>query len=347
MVYTLRVDLNQELLIEVFFSYCRRPVYKKYQNTFNAECPICKEGKSVGRSRRLFYFPNKEYFYCHNCVQSWRPFEWVKEVTGWTFPEIIKRNKEKEGVAQVKKVVNTNKPVVQLVEIPDLPENSIDLTDESQIQFYKENKFVRLALSYCRNRRLFTAVSSCKRFYLSLEDKVHKNRLVIPFLSSNGKIDCYQTRALTDNQFPKYLTKFGEKELFGINNINCEIPYIFIFEGPIDSMFVRNGVAMASMAPTAHQIQQLNNLIGYQHIWVFDNDKNNKQTHKKIEKYIKEGKRIFIWPKEFIKYKDFNEICCNLEIDEIPWKFIVKNSAESQEALIKQKLLSSTCVWSS
>jgi DNA primase len=333
------VELNQEFLIETFYSYCRRPIHKKYQNVFNAECPVCKEGKSAGRTRRLFYFPHKQYFYCHNCVKSWRPFEWVKDITGWTFPEIVRKNNEKEGLVQTKKLVY---PIVQaqkVIEIPDLPENSIDLTDKTQIEYYNDNKFVKLALNYCQKRRLWTATNSCKRFYLSLEDRVHKNRLVIPFISDNGKTNCYQTRALTENQFPKYLTKFGEKEMFGINNINEEIPYVFIFEGPIDSMFVKNGVAMASLAPTEHQLQQLTNLIGYEQIWVFDNDKNNKQTSRKIEKYIKEGKKIFVWPKEFQKFKDFNEICCSLELDEIPWNFVVKNSAAGQEAQLKQKLL--------
>jgi len=106
-------------------------------------------------------------------------------------------------------------------------------------------------------------------------------------------------------------------------------------------MFVRNGVAMASLAPTEKQLQQLSNLIGFELIFVFDNDKNNKQTAKKIEKYIKDKKKIFIWPKEFSRFKDFNEICCSLELDEIKWKFIVKNTAAGPEALIKQKLLKS------
>ena len=330
------MELNQEFLIETFYSYCKRPIHKKYQNVFNSECPICKEGKSAGRSRRLFYFPHKQFFYCHNCVKSWKPFDWVKEVTGWTFPEIVKRNNEKSGeTTKYIKVTPKNNNFV----IPDLPENSIDLTDETQLEFYRDNKYVKLALECCEKRRLFEAINSCKRFYLSLEDKVHKNRLVIPFFGDNNKVVCYQTRALTSNQFPKYLTKFGEKELFGIQNIDSEVPYVFIFEGPIDSMFVKNGVAMASIAPTERQVQQLNNLIGYEQIWVFDNDKNNKQTTQKIQKYIREGKKIFIWPKEFMKFKDFNEICCSLELNEIPWKFVVKNSARGQEATIKQKLL--------
>jgi hypothetical protein len=332
------VELNQEFLIETFYSYCKRPIHKKYQNVFNSECPVCKEGKSTGRSRRLFYFPNKQYFYCHNCSKSWRPFDWVKEITGWTFPEIVKKNNEKEGVVYTKKVVTPLKQTKEVV-ISDLPQNSIDLSDSTQVEYFKDNKYVNLALEYCSNRRLGTSINSCKRFYLSLEDKVHKNRLVIPFFDESNKVVCYQTRALTQNQFPKYLTKFGEKELFGLANIDSELPYVFIFEGPIDSMFVKNGLAMASLSPTERQLQQLNNLIGYEQIWVFDNDKNNQQTSRKILKYINEGKKIFIWPKEFMKFKDFNEVCCSLELDEIPWKFVVKNSAQGQEALIKQKLL--------
>ena len=334
------MELNQEFLIETFYSYCRRPLHKKYQNVFNAECPVCKEGKSAGRSRRLFYFPHKQYFFCHNCSKSWKPFEWVKEVTTLTVPEIIKRNNEKSG--EITKYTRPATKVADLV-IPDLPENAIELTDTSQVNFYKDNKYVKLALEYCQSRRLLTAVNSCKRFFLSPDDKVHKNRLVIPFYNESNKVICYQTRALTSEQFPKYLTKFGEKELFGINNIDSEIPCVFVFEGPIDSMFVRNGLAMASLAPTEKQLQQLNNLIGYEQIFVFDNDKDNKQTARKIEKYIKEGKKIFIWPKEFAKFKDFNEICCNLGLDEIPWKFVLKHSAKGSEALIKQKLLKSPC----
>ena len=332
------MELNQEFLIELFYTHCKRPIHKKYQNTFNAECPVCKEGKSAGRSRRLFYFPNKDYFYCHNCCKSWRPMDWVKEVSGLTFPEIVKRNKEKvQGGTTFIKPISAP---TQTVELPDLPENSIDLTDPNQVKFFFDDDYVMFAEKYIEQRRLLTAVNSCNKFYISLEDKVHKNRLVIPFFDENKKVVCYQTRSLTDKEHPRYLTKFGEKEIFNIANIDSDIPYIFIFEGPIDSMFVRNGVAIASLSPTEKQLTTLNNLIGYEKIYVFDNDKDNIQTAKRIEKHIKQNKKIFVWPPEFRKFKDFNEICCKLNINEIPWQFVVKHSAEGAEALIKQKLLS-------
>jgi hypothetical protein len=301
---------------------------------YNAECPVCKEGKSSGRSRRLFYFPSKQYFFCHNCSKSWQPFEWVKEVTSLTVPEILKRNREKSGEITIYKKPELIKQVV----INDLPEDSIDLTDPTQVEFYKDNKFVKIALQYIESRKLLTAINTCKKFYISLTDKIHKNRLVIPFINDNKTV-CYQTRALTQNQFPKYLTKFGEKELFGLSNIDSSIPYVFVFEGPIDSMFIKNGVALAALSPTEKQAQQLSNLIGYQQIYVIDNDKNNKQTSRKVDKFIKEGKTVFVWPKDLIRFKDFNEICTELELNEISWKFVVSNSFKGQQALLKRRLI--------
>ena len=333
------MELSQEFLLETFYSYCKRPLYKKYQNIFNAECPVCKEGRSTGRSRRLFFFPLKNYLYCHNCSKSWTPFEWVKEVTSLSVPEILKRNKNPTSSVTLKFSVTNNIDSAHQLVTEDLPSESIDLTDASQIAFYQTNRYVNIALEYCNKRRLFTAVNSCRKFFLSLKDKVHKNRLVIPFYRENS-IVCYQTRSLTEKQFPKYLTKFGEKEVFGLNNISVEIPYIFIFEGPIDSMFVQNGLAIASLTATEHQNEQLSSLLGYEHIYVFDNDKNNPQTSLRIEKYIKSGKKVFIWPKEFASFKDFNEVCCKLQLNEIPWKFVVKNSCKQAEALLKYKLVS-------
>lgn len=333
------MELNQEFLIETFFSYCKRPLFKKYQNVFNAECPVCKEGKSSGRSRRLFFFPLKNYLYCHNCSKSWKPFEWVKEVTSLTVPEILKKNKQKSQITseQPLVVVPTNTQEAVSIVLEDLPQDSIDLTDTAQLNFYQDNEVVKLAAKYCCERRLISAVNTCHKFYISLTDKVHKNRLIIPFFV-NGKISCYQSRALDKKQFPKYLTKFGEKDVFGLDNINSEIPYVFIFEGPIDSMFVQNGVAIASLTATEHQHKQLTALIGYELIYVFDNDENNQQTSNKIEKHIKDGKTVFIWPTEFNNFKDFNEVCCKLQIDEVPWNFVVKNSHKGPSALLKFKL---------
>ena len=331
------MELNQEFLLETFFSYCKRPLHKKYQNVFNAECPVCKEGKSAGRSRRLFYFPLKNYLYCHNCSKSWNPFEWVKEVTSLTVPEILKRNKQKASDGTQVNIKVTAEPIKSVV-IEDLPTESIDLSNSQQIDFYQANTYVKLALEYCNSRRLFTAVNTCNKFFISLTDRVHRNRLVIPFYDKDNQLVCYQSRSLLSSQFPKYLTKEGEKCLFGEDKIDPSIPYIFIFEGPIDAMFVRNAVAMAGTDASTKQQQLLNNSIGYEKIFVYDNDKGNTSLTKKIKNKLKNKQKVFVWPEKFNRFKDINEVCCHLKLDEFSWKFIVENSFSETEGLVKYTL---------
>lgn len=55
---------------------------------------------------------------------------------------------------------------------------------------------------------------------------------------------------------------------------------------------------------------------------------------------LKSGECVFIWPDFLGKvYKDFNEICIDKKINEIPWKFIKQNALCGQSGLLKYKLL--------
>ena len=331
--------LPQSYVIQNIYTYCKRPTYRKYQGTYNAECCVCGEGASAGRKRRLFYFVNDRYFYCFNCSRSWQEVNWLQEVSKKTFTEIVRESKQYDNTSDVIRqlsAVELPKP-----DVPYLPDDCVDLTDVNQIDYYSgttQDKLVKQALNYCSSRKLFTAVNKPKTFYISFEDKVHKNRLIIPFYSEKNKIESYQSRSLNGDDYPKYLTKYGEKCLYGENNINPEIPYIFVFEGPIDAMFVRNAVAIGGASATEKQMQFLNKCIGYEVIYVYDNDKNNGEMDAKIQKLIKQNKRIFIWPKEFSKFKDINEVCVNLSLDEFPYKYIIDNSYTGIEAQLKESL---------
>lgn len=330
--------LPQSYVIQQLYSYCKRPVYKKFQGNYNAECCICNEGDSAGKKRRLFYFPQERYFYCFNCSKSWKEINWLQEVTKKTIYALLQEASNYEG-SIVTNTVSSEKPLQK--EIPSIPEDSIDLLDSRQCQYYantSSSKVLQDALDVCKERRLFTAVNKPKTFYISLQDKVHKNRLIIPFYSTDNKIECYQSRSLYKDQQPKYLTKFGEKTLYGENNIKADIPYIFLFEGPIDSMFVQNGVAMAGTSLTERQEAFLKKHFDKEVIYVYDNDKDNKQMDKRIKRTINEKKRVFIWPKEFSKFKDINEMCTKLQLDEVPWKLFVQNSYKGLEAITRKAL---------
>jgi hypothetical protein len=256
--------------------------------------------------------------------------EVMKEASGHdnTFNEIIYKQ---NGYPKEKKTTFT------------LPYDSINLSDPIQLDYHKNDKTIQHCLKYIKNRRLNCAINRPKTFYISLADHIHKNRLCIPFYDLNGKIIYYQTRAIyeKDADIAKYLSKLNaDKSLYGINNIDSDLSTVFIFEGPIDSMFCKNGMAACGLSLTESQEEQLKKYCLFDHIWVLDNQTDNKKVKEKYEKLIDDGETIFFWPEEFNNYKDINEICMTLGKDHIPYKLFLNNSFSGLKAKIKLKELS-------
>ena len=154
---------------------------------------------------------------------------------------------------------------------------------------------------------------------------MHKNRLCIPFYDNNKKVIYYQTRAL-DNSLPAYLNKINEdKRVFGLDNIKNNIDYIFIFEGPIDAMFVENGVAVTGLNLTDKQKEDLSLFPLHKKIWVPDNQHVDKAAKEKTDTLLNQKMSVFLWP-ENIKCKDFNELAILLNQNYISHKFILNNT---------------------
>jgi hypothetical protein len=220
------------------------------------------------------------------------------------------------------------------------------LFDENQVAYYKDNKVVSDALSLVSKRRLNTAVNRPDTLWLSLNDKTHKNRIIIPFYDVNKNIIFYQSRAIYEKDTrtkPKYLGKInGERSLYNLNKVSPDLDYIFIFEGPIDSFFVRNGTAVAGIQEQSHktfthlQQNQIAAFRLYTKIWVLDSQWQDQASKNKTEKLLENNERVFIWPEEIgKKFKDINELCIAAKRDSIDPEFFVKNSYTD----IKAKLM--------
>jgi hypothetical protein len=223
----------------------------------------------------------------------------------------------------VSKKVNLN-TIVRRKELPDLPYDSINIFDQVQQQYYIKNNDFRTALEYAKARRMDTAVNKSNNLFISLTDNIHANRLCIPFYDRNKKIVFYQTRSL-DKSEPRYLGKSGyDKTVCGIDRIDAEIPYIFLFEGPIDSMFVKNGVGVAGINLTKTQSIQLAEFPFHKRIWVLDNPQHDETAKEKVKELLGKGEKVFNWGigKGF---KDFNEWAVFEDLDEIPYQGIIDN----------------------
>ena len=337
--------LPQTYVTQKFYQYAGYPKFKRLTNTYEAGCPVCKEGKSWQKKRRCYYIVDDDMICCHNCGWFSKPLRWIREVSGLTYEEIINELRTYDILPA--DIGKEEVLVKQTREADTLPMDSINLFDQNQLSFYKDNKVVRDALDIIKKRRLDTAVNKPDSLWLSLTDRVQKNRLILPFYDSRGDIAFYQTRAIykTEHNIPKYLGKInGEKSLFNLNKISQDLEYIFIFEGPIDAFFVRNGIAVAGIQEKSDsmfstiQKEQLNAFKLHKRIWVLDSQWLDQASRNKTKKLIDNNETVFIWPEKIGKqFKDFNDICITAKINEVSPQYIIEHSYTG----LKAKLLMS------
>jgi len=217
----------------------------------------------------------------------------------------------------------------------------INLFDEQQLSFYSENTVVKDALVFIKKRKLDTAINKPKSLWLSLTDKIHKNRVVFPFYNTekNAKIMFYQSRALykQDEETAKYLSKINsDKYIFNLDRVSSDIEYIFLQEGPIDAMFLRNSVALAGIHPTEEQIDIIKTHYPlHKLIYVMDNQWIDKASYDTTKKLLDKGETVFLWPAGLLDFKDLNEICIKKNLNEIPYNFIIKNSFKEMKGKLQ------------
>jgi hypothetical protein len=325
------VSLPEDFVVTKFYQYVGNPTKNRYNNTYQGSCPMCREGSSWMKKKRFYFIPEKNLVFCHNCGYKKNPVNWISELCNITISSLLKEVQE-YSPSFSSFVLEDTKPTKIVVDT--LPKDCINLFDEAQIKFYRSNPFIVNALDFLRRRNLLNAANNPKAFYISLNDKFHKNRIIIPFYDENGKIVHYQSRSLDEQKDlrPRYISKLNsEKTIFNIDKIDLSFDTIFIFEGPFNSCFVKNGVAVGGIQENSYQLytkkqeEQISKFPFHKKVWVLDSHHKDTAAHNKIKKLLQLKEAVFIWPKKIGElYKDFNDICIGFDINEVSDKFIKK-----------------------
>lgn len=330
------LDLPSDYVLRILHQYGDSP--EKTSSGYKCGCPVCHEGKSLKSKKRLYYMTGDNYLYCHNCTRGWSAYGWVKQVTGKSFSEILAESKASNDFNYSRVESESTQDVVHFT-VPALPDDSINLMDGVQVKFYEDDYYVKLARDYIKSRRLDTAAYRPKYYYLSKLDRVHQNRLIIPFFDSDGIVSYYQSRALTQKQEirAKYLSKLDcDKQVFNFSKIDYAFGYMFVMEGALDAMFLRNAVSASGVFLTPNQKRILSSCIGLKRIWMFDNphvDTTGKA--KMLEKAEMCPLDLFFpWSDEFREYKDLNQYCVENKTDEVPVESVLSKCIPGHKAVL-------------
>ena len=266
---------------------------------YNFRCPICGDSqKHKNKARGYFYQVKTNTNYkCHNCGASLSLNNFLKQIDSVLHKQYT-MEKFKEGFTGKNFVVEEpklefTKPVFK---------KSLDLPKASEVP---------VARDYLKKRKLDpTKFYFAKKFkeWVNLQkhtfDTIGKDesRIIIPMYDTDRNLIGFQGRALGPN-FVKYITimlQDNVPKIYGLDEIDTN-KTIYVVEGPFDSTFVENSVALCgSDGDLAH-------LEGSNIVLVYDNEPRNKEILQRIERCIDRGERVVIWPNN-IYQKDINDM---------------------------------------
>ena len=266
---------------------------------YNFRCPICGDSqKHKNKARGYFYQVKVNTNYkCHNCGASLSFNNFLKKLD----PVLHKQytmEKFKEGhtgknfvveepVFEFKKPVFKKKlDLPRASEVPVakeyLEKRKIDPT-----QFYFTNKFKQWVNT---QKQTFDTIGR------------DESRIIIPMYDTERNLIGFQGRSLGPNSV-KYITVMLNEEapkVYGMDRIDTE-KSVYVVEGPFDSTFVNNSIALCGSDGDLEYLKT------YDLIYAYDNEPRNKEIVGRIERCIRDNKRVVIWPRSIIE-KDINDM---------------------------------------
>ena len=268
-------------------------------DVYNFRCPICGDSQKHKNKARGYIYPLKAdmNFKCHNCSASSTFSNFIKTLDPvlykqYIFEKFKTRNTGKGSIYEEPKF-EFKKPVFR---------KKLDLPRASEVPIAKE---------YLKRRGLdptkFFFAAKFREWVNTKKYTFHsivrdESRIIIPMYSEDQNIIGFQGRSLGPNNV-KYITVMLDEnapKIYGLDKINTQKP-IYILEGPFDSTFVENAVAMCGSDIDIRTFGWSD------YIWVFDNEPRNREIVNRISKVIDRGDKVVIWPRNIIE-KDVNDM---------------------------------------
>ena len=136
-----------------------------------------------------------------------------------------------------------------------------------------------------------------------MDTKFEEPRLVLPLIDVDKTVFGFQGRAFNPKSL-RYITIMlapSKPKIFGADYVDWRKRY-FVLEGPIDSLFLSNAIAMAGADVGSSALLMPENAV-----FVFDNEPRNADIVHRMGVLMERGHKVCIWPNR-IKQKDVNDM---------------------------------------
>ena len=157
------------------------------------------------------------------------------------------------------------------------------------------------------------------------DTRYDEERIIIPLYYQKNLIGL-QGRSLGLSKV-KYITVMindDAPKIYGLDNIRKDAP-VYITEGPFDSTFIRNAIAMCGADADVDRWGVSNP------VWIYDNEPRSSEIVRRIEHTIDNGDSVVIWPNG-IDDKDINDmVMSGLDVQSV----IESNTYSGLEAKLK------------
>ena len=280
---------------------------------WNFSCPVCGDSTSNKLKARGYIYRTKSDLFCkcHNCGFSSNLGNLIKRVDAALYDEYV-LERYKAGATRY----NAHKDVAPILPKPKI----VELLEDDILEPLKRLDTLDVshpAVKYVLDRKiprdkwhLLYFAPKFKAFTNSVSPKFEEPivgdhpRMIIPYFTPAGKCFAFQARAYGDEQ-PKYYTikvDESEEKIYGLDRVDYS-KRIYVVEGPIDSLFIPNGIAVSG---SSFDTPTIRSLLANATI-VMDNEPRNKEIVNQLDKYIELGYSVVMYP-DYIEEKDINDM---------------------------------------
>ena len=280
---------------------------------WNFRCPYCGDSsKNKNKTRGYIFFKSEKcFFHCHNCSETHTFANFLKYVNPALFQQyqLEKFSSSDDKKHTVQSI--TNRPVKQQDDDPLKALTPVSaLSGDHSCKAYVVSRQIPTA----HHTRLFYCERYMEWANQLVPGKFSENalrhdapRLVLPFKTQKGELFGFQGRALNPQDEIRYITIMLDDKmhpLFGLEEVNLNQKF-YVFEGPIDSLFIPNSLATTGgrMDVTLDQVDFPKGNA----VLVYDNQPRNKDVIKNMLHAVRRGYKVCVWPSS-LEEKDINDM---------------------------------------